>query len=63
MHLKIRNSSTKRRKKNGFRRQMKTKAGRVILNRQRRRAMGKPKHTRSLARKGKGKKSPRNWKK
>lgn len=56
MHLKIRNSSTKRRKMNGFRRRMKTKAGRIIINRQRRRANGKPKHTRSLASKGKGKK-------
>ncbi len=63
MHLKIRRSSTKRRKKNGFRRQMKTKAGRAIINRQRRRANGKPKHTRPRARKGNGRKSPQNWKK
>ncbi len=56
MHLKIRVSSTKRRRMNGFRRKMKTKAGRIILNRQRRLATGKPKHNRSLAARGKGKK-------
>lgn len=56
MHLKIRVSSTKRRRMNGFRRKMKTKAGRIIINRQRRLATGKPKHNRSLASKGKGKK-------
>ncbi|MBA3939107.1 MAG: 50S ribosomal protein L34 [Planctomycetes bacterium] len=43
MHLKIRRSSTKQRKMNGFRRKMKTKAGRQIVNRQRRRASGKGK--------------------
>jgi ribosomal protein L34 len=56
MHLKIRRSSTKRRKMTGFRRKMKTKAGRTIVNRQRRRAIGKGKHNRSLAARGKGKK-------
>jgi ribosomal protein L34 len=48
MHLKIRRSSLKRRKMTGFRRKMKTKAGRQIVNRQRARAAGKPKHNRSL---------------
>jgi ribosomal protein L34 len=46
MHLKIRNSSIKRRKRTGFRRRMRTKAGRQIINRQRRRASGKGKHNR-----------------
>jgi ribosomal protein L34 len=53
MHLKIRRSSLKRRKMTGFRRKMKTKAGRTIVNRQRARAAGKGKHNRSLrSRKG-----------
>jgi hypothetical protein len=43
MHLKIRWSSTKGRKMKGFRRKMKTKAGRHIINRQRRRTIGKGK--------------------
>ena len=44
MHTNIRRSSTKARKMTGFRRRMKTKAGRQIVNRQRRRAAGKGKH-------------------
>lgn len=48
MHLKIRNSSIKRRRMTGFRRRMKTKAGRDIINRQRARASGKPKRNRGL---------------
>jgi ribosomal protein L34 len=43
MHVKIRLSSTKRRKMKGFRRKMKTRAGRAIINRQRRRSSGKGK--------------------
>jgi len=43
MHVKIRNSAAKGRKMKGFRRKMKTKSGRQILNRQRRRATGKGK--------------------
>jgi ribosomal protein L34 len=58
MHLKIRKSSIKRRRMTGFRRRMKTKAGRDIINRQRNRAAGKGKHNRSLASRGKGKKNP-----
>jgi len=49
MHLKIRRSATKARKMKGFRRKMKTRAGRAIVNRQRRRAIGKGKK-RSLRR-------------
>jgi large subunit ribosomal protein L34 len=40
MHLKIRRSSIKKRKKNGFRRRMRTKGGRAIVNRQRARKSG-----------------------
>lgn len=43
MHVKIRNSSLKRRKRTGFRRRMKTKGGRAVLSRQRRRTSGKGK--------------------
>ena len=43
MHVKIRNSSLKRRKRTGFRRRMKTKGGRAVLSRQRRRKSGKGK--------------------
>jgi len=43
MHLKIRTSATKGRKMKGFRRRMKTRAGRQIINRQRSRATGKGK--------------------
>jgi large subunit ribosomal protein L34 len=43
MHLKIRNSSLKGRKKKGFRRRMRTKGGRAVLSRQRRRESGKGK--------------------
>jgi large subunit ribosomal protein L34 len=43
MHLKIRRSSIKQRKRNGFRRRMKTKGGRAILSRRRRRTSGKGK--------------------
>ncbi len=45
MHTKIRRSALKGRKMKGFRRKMKTKAGRTIVNRQRARAIGKKKHT------------------
>jgi large subunit ribosomal protein L34 len=43
MHLKIRRSSIKQRKMKGFRRRMRTKGGRAIVNRQRRRTSGKGK--------------------
>ncbi|MBA3708883.1 MAG: 50S ribosomal protein L34 [Planctomycetes bacterium] len=43
MHLKIRVSSLKRRKRTGFRRKMRTKGGRAILSRKRRRESGKGK--------------------
>ncbi len=43
MHLKIRKSSIKKRRKNGFRRRMRTKGGRALLSRQRRAASGKGK--------------------
>ena len=43
MKTNIRNSSLKKRRKNGFRRKMKTKAGRALLNRTRRRTTGKGK--------------------
>jgi large subunit ribosomal protein L34 len=43
MHLKIRNSSLKRRKRTGFRRRMKTKGGRAVISRQRRASSGKGK--------------------
>jgi len=43
MHTKIRRSATKGRKMTGFRYRMKTKSGRKIINRQRRRACGKGK--------------------
>ncbi len=46
MHVKIRRSSLKARKMTGFRRKMKTKSGRQILNRQRRRSIGKGKFNR-----------------
>ncbi len=46
MHTNIRRSSLKARKMTGFRRRMKTKAGRTIVNRQRRRACGKGKFNR-----------------
>jgi ribosomal protein L34 len=54
MHTKIRRSALKARKMKGFRRKMKTKAGRQIVNRQRARAIGKAKHTKS--RRGKDRK-------
>ena len=44
MHLKIRKSSIKKRRKNGFRRKMRTKSGRAIVNRQRARSTGKKKY-------------------
>jgi len=43
MQLKIRKSSIKKRRKNGFRRKMRTKSGRDTLNRQRSRSTGKKK--------------------
>jgi large subunit ribosomal protein L34 len=43
MHLKIRVSSLKHRKKTGFRRRMRTKGGRAVISRQRRAASGKGK--------------------
>ena len=43
MKVKIRNSSLKARKMNGFRRRMSTKAGRKIINRQRAKACGRGK--------------------
>ena len=43
MKLKVRNSSLKRRKRTGFRRRMRTKGGRAILSRRRRRESGKGK--------------------
>ncbi len=46
MHTNIRRSSTKSRKMTGFRRKMKTRAGRAIVNRQRRRSAGKGKYNR-----------------
>ncbi len=46
MKTNIRRSSTKARKMTGFRRRMKTKAGRDIINRQRRRSAGKGKFNR-----------------
>ncbi len=54
MHLKIRRSALKARKMKGFRRKMKTKAGRTIVRRQRSRANGKKKHT--YSRRGKDRK-------
>jgi ribosomal protein L34 len=42
----IRRSSTKARKMTGFRHRMATRAGRQIINRQRRRAMGLGKYNR-----------------
>ncbi len=54
MHLKIRRSALKGRKMKGFRRKMKTKAGRNIVRRQRSRANGKKKHT--YSRRGKDRK-------
>jgi ribosomal protein L34 len=44
MHTNVRRSALKARKMKGFRRRMKTKAGRQIINRQRNRAAGKSKH-------------------
>jgi ribosomal protein L34 len=41
MKLKIRNSSTKRKKKTGFRSRQKTVGGRKVNKRQRKRAAGK----------------------
>ncbi|MCX7158155.1 MAG: 50S ribosomal protein L34 [Proteobacteria bacterium] len=46
MHTNIRRSSTKARKMKGFRTRMKTKSGRQIINRQRRRSTGKGKFNR-----------------
>jgi large subunit ribosomal protein L34 len=51
MKVYIRNSSLKSRKMTGFRRRMKTRAGRDILNRQRRRSLGLGKYNRKPARK------------
>jgi ribosomal protein L34 len=50
MHLKIRKSSLKKRRKNGFRRKMRTKSGRAIVNRQRARSIGKKKYNAKKAR-------------
>ena len=47
MHVRIRRSALKARKTKGFRRKMKRKAGRVIVNRQRNRGIGKAKHNKS----------------
>lgn len=47
MKVYIRRSNEKGRKMRGFRRRMKTKAGRQIVNRQRNRATGAKKHNRS----------------
>jgi len=43
MKIYIRNSGLKKRKMTGFRRRMRTKAGRKIINRQRAKACGKKK--------------------
>jgi len=51
MKIYTRNSSLKGRKMKGFRRRMRTRAGRDILNRQRRRSLGKGKYNRKPARK------------
>lgn len=47
MHVRTRRSALKARKMKGFRRKMKHKAGRQIVNRQRNRGIGKAKHTKS----------------
>ncbi len=47
MKLFVRRSALKGRKMRGFRRKMKTKDGRKIVNRQRNRANGAKKHNRS----------------
>ena len=44
MHVNIRRSSIKSRRMTGFRRKMKTRAGRAIVNRQRRRSCGRGKY-------------------
>mgnify|MGYP000353076804 CR=1 FL=1 len=54
MHTKIRRSALKGRKMKGFRRKMKKKAGRQIVNRQRARSIGKKKH--NYSRRGKDRK-------
>jgi ribosomal protein L34 len=51
MKVYVRNSSLKSRKMTGFRRKMKTRSGRAILNRQRARSIGKGKYNRKPARK------------
>jgi ribosomal protein L34 len=43
MHIRTRRSALKHRKRAGFRKKMKTKAGRKIVNRQRSRSSGKGK--------------------
>ena len=43
MHVRTRRSALKGRKMKGFRRRMKTRGGRAIINRQRRRATGRGK--------------------
>ena len=43
MKTNIRNSTLKKRRKNGFRRKMKSKSGRALLNRTRRRKAGRGK--------------------
>jgi len=47
MHVRTRRSALKARKMKGFRRKMKRKAGRQIVNRQRNRGLGKAKHNKS----------------
>lgn len=43
MHLKIRTSALKPIRKHGFRKRMKTRSGRALINRQRSRSCGKGK--------------------
>jgi large subunit ribosomal protein L34 len=43
MHIRTRRSALKHRKRTGFRRRMRTRGGRAIINRQRALAAGKPK--------------------
>ncbi len=50
MKTNLRNSNTKYRRKNGFRRKMKSKAGRALLSRKRRRASGKGKSVQGIHR-------------
>ena len=54
MHTKIRRSALKARKMKGFRRRMKTRAGRAIINRQRRRSTGKGKKRQGNLGRGQG---------